>query len=149
MKSDVDGFAHQPVTGYRDRGGFRLPDNEEFVVSCAARTTTTRYCGESDILFGRYAWTWINNNAKAHSVAGRLPNDLGLFDTLGNLKEWCERTVPEKSRGVVRADLRGGWFGHITSSLFTRSTVVEQVLGNHRDPTQSFRIVRTKYVRER
>jgi serine/threonine protein kinase len=121
---DIEGTAYQPVPGYRERGGFRLPDNTEFAAFCAAGTTTSRYCGDSDILIGRYAWTWTNKTSKAHPVAGRLPNDLGLFDTLGNLTEWCERAAPVKSSRGVRVDLRGGWFGHIASAGLSRSTVV-------------------------
>ena len=149
LDAETGQFTYRPVTDYRDRGGFRLPDGAEFVASCAAGTATSRFCGDSDLLFGRYARTWINTTGKSHSVARLLPNDLGLFDTLGNLNEWCERTRPEESRGVAHADLRGGWFGHIQSSRLNRSTVVERVLANHRDPTQGFRVVRTKHVRKR
>ena len=147
LKPEVgtDGLAYEPVSGYRNRGGFRLPDNTEFAAFCAAGTTTTRYCGDSDILFG------ATPGLGSTPLAGRIPSQVEFLTTwVSSIRLETSLSgasaMPVKLRGLVRADLRGGWFGHIPATRLSRSTVVEQVLGNYRDPTQSVRVVRTKSV---
>jgi formylglycine-generating enzyme required for sulfatase activity len=36
----------------------------------------------------KYAWFHNNSRARAWPCGGLLPNDLGLFDMLGNVYEW-------------------------------------------------------------
>jgi eukaryotic-like serine/threonine-protein kinase len=72
-----------------DKEGFRLPTEAEWEAICRAATETSRHFGESQALLSRYAWTWLNSEDRVHSVAGRLPNELGMFDMLGNVFEWC------------------------------------------------------------
>src|SRR5262249_16677266 len=51
---------------------------------------TSRYYGETEELLGKYAWYTTNSQNKAMLPGGsRKPNDLGLFDMLGNALEWC------------------------------------------------------------
>jgi serine/threonine protein kinase len=127
---------HEPVAGHRERGGFRLSTNEEFDVYCAAGTRTRRYHGNSDFLFDRYAWTLMNTNGATRPVGSLIPNDFGLFDTLGNVVEWCD------SRHQ-----RGGWASLAPFTALDRSIRHDRVLGFYRHPTQGFRVVRTKKVR--
>src|SRR5262249_29150205 len=103
-------LTYEPVARHRDRGGFRLPTNREFAAFSSAGTRTRRYFGDSDTLLNRYAWTILTSNGRAHPVAGKLPNDLGLFDTLGNIQEWCEGTIPLASADLTAGDLRGGFY---------------------------------------
>jgi formylglycine-generating enzyme required for sulfatase activity len=44
--------------------------------------------GESVDLLGRYAWHAGNSQGHAWPCGLTLPNDLGLFDMLGNVYEW-------------------------------------------------------------
>jgi serine/threonine protein kinase len=127
--------------------GFRPPTDLEFDVLCSAGTRTRRYHGDSDALFDRYAWIMPTSGGRAHPVAGLIPNDLGLFDTLGNVQEWCQ---PNAELGPPWAsDLRGGWCSYHPSSELDRYTVIDNLGMRHRDPTQGFRVVRTKSVRAR
>src|SRR5262249_36586835 len=103
---------YEPVAGHRDRRGFRLLTSEEFHVSCAAGTSTRRYYGSSDLLLDRYAWNRGNSDGRSHPVASLLPNDLGLFDTLGNIWEWCDRTEFLDSKGRLIADQQGGFYNY-------------------------------------
>jgi hypothetical protein len=139
-------YAASPV--YRDRGGFRLPTNQEFDVICSAGTRTKRYCGDSDRLLPRYAWTLMNSGGRTHAVASLIPNDLGLFDTLGNLQEWCERMgaqVREDPRQA--ADLRGGWCSWSPPGEVSLALAVAKPAMNGQHPSQGFRVIRTKWVR--
>src|SRR5262249_23675216 len=58
--------------------------------ACRAGAVTSRYYGETEELLGKYAWYTKNSEDKEMLPGGsRKPNDLGLFDMLGNAIEWC------------------------------------------------------------
>lgn len=80
----------QLVPDYLNRAGYRLPTEAEWEYACRAGTGTRRYFGESNELLNQYVWYEANSNQKITIVPGTLkPNELGLFDSLGNLAEWC------------------------------------------------------------
>jgi len=137
----------RPVDEHRDHKGFRLPTNQEFDVLCAAGTTTKRYHGDCDSLLDRYAWTWINSGGRTHPVASLLPNDFGFFDTLGNIQEWCDGQTAGVDSLPLRGDLRGGWCSSSPAAIVDRQVVVPGILGDSPNPTQGFRVIRTKEAR--
>ncbi|MFO0888070.1 MAG: SUMF1/EgtB/PvdO family nonheme iron enzyme [Isosphaeraceae bacterium] len=93
-------YQAEPEAGYREgmkvpadvllRGGYRLPTEAEWEYACRAGTTTGRYCGGSPAILDRFARYIMNSDGKAGRCGVLLPNDLGLFDTLGSLYEWCQ-----------------------------------------------------------
>jgi formylglycine-generating enzyme required for sulfatase activity len=77
--------------GYLERTGYRLPTEAEWEYACRAGAVTSRYYGAADALLREYAWYAPASGGERASPVGRLmPNDLGLFDTLGNVMEWCQ-----------------------------------------------------------
>ena len=72
-----------------ERSGFRLPTEAEWEYFARAGTETARPFGETEESFGRHAWTWLTSQGRAAPAGSLLPNEFGLFDTLGSLWEWC------------------------------------------------------------
>ncbi len=83
---------------------FRLPTSEEWTYACRAGAEND-FCRLSDgkdvtpETLGRVAWFKANNddnkfgNKAPRPVGGKEPNAFGLFDMLGNVREWCQDEV--------------------------------------------------------
>ena len=71
-------------------GGYRLPTEAEWEYACRAGAETSRFYGSSPELLGQYAWYITNSQVHAWSCGSVLPNELGVFDILGNMYEWCQ-----------------------------------------------------------
>ena len=72
------------------RKGYRLPTEAEWEYACRAGSVTSRYHGLSVELLGAYARYAGSSQEHAWRCGSLLPNDLGLFDLLGNVYEWCQ-----------------------------------------------------------
>jgi formylglycine-generating enzyme required for sulfatase activity/tetratricopeptide (TPR) repeat protein len=70
--------------------GYRLPTEAEWEYACRTGARTSRYYGASEHLIGFYAWHLANSQDRAWPGGRLKPNDLGLFDILGNMFEWCQ-----------------------------------------------------------
>jgi formylglycine-generating enzyme required for sulfatase activity len=75
---------------YRELSGYRLPTDAEWDHACRAGTTGTYAFGEPITLLRRYGWYVLNASGRSHPVESLLPNDAGLFDTYGNVREWTQ-----------------------------------------------------------
>ncbi len=77
-------FDGEEVTWHVDSDGYRLPTEAEWEYACRAGSSTPHYGPLEDI-----AWTAADGVTAPQDVGGKLPNLNGLFDTLGNVWEWC------------------------------------------------------------
>ncbi len=78
-----------------ERRGYRLPTVAEWEYVCRAGTITNRYYGHSTDLLNAYATYQANSKDHAWACGSLLPNDLGLFDMLGNAFEWCQDSISD------------------------------------------------------
>jgi formylglycine-generating enzyme required for sulfatase activity len=84
--------------------GYRLPTEAEWEYACKAGTTAIRY-GELDAI----AWYKENSNRSTQPVGLKEPNAWGLYDTLGNVWEWCSDIYDETVYSSYRVIRGGGW----------------------------------------
>jgi formylglycine-generating enzyme required for sulfatase activity len=70
-------------------GFYRLPVEEEWEYACRAGTTTAYYFGDDPEPLHEFAEYRLNNNSSPLPVPRKRPNAWGLYNTLGNLMEWC------------------------------------------------------------
>jgi serine/threonine protein kinase len=85
---------------YLRRTGYRLPTEAEAEYACRAGALSSRFFGSADELLGAYAHYRGNSRNRSWPVGALRPNDLGLFDILGNVLEWCQ----ERRYTMVRSE---------------------------------------------
>jgi len=140
-----------------ERSGYRLPTEAEWEAACRAGTLTSRYHGVSIDLLGSYAGYLANSSERAWPCGSLLPNDLGLFDMLGNVYEWCHDAsgqyrlgdmhntdnimLPETVHDRNPRLLRGGSFSN--QPAYVRSAVRGRNTPSIRSPNSGFRPART------
>jgi formylglycine-generating enzyme required for sulfatase activity/tRNA A-37 threonylcarbamoyl transferase component Bud32 len=73
---------------FMERTGYRLPTEGEWEYACRAGATSSRPYGRSEGRLTSYGWFLTNSGGTMHPVGRLKPNDLGLFDMLGNAVEW-------------------------------------------------------------
>jgi formylglycine-generating enzyme required for sulfatase activity/tetratricopeptide (TPR) repeat protein len=146
------------VTNFLARTGYRLPTEDEWEYACRAQSVTSRYFGESPQLLSAYAWFIQNSGDRARPCGLLEPNELGLFDTLGNVVEWCQNRATARPPGGDRIEdtnrelsetvadkiprvLRGGTFGNQPATVHSANR--SPITPASRNSVFGFRLVRT------
>lgn len=113
---------------YLERTGYRIPTEDEWELACRAGTTGSFCFGLDSQLMPLYGTSVFKPIMGTEVVGTGKPNDWGLFDMHGNVREWCVNvyhatgsqrrfdskmlTVDNGSRRITR----GGAFGDIPLS---------------------------------
>lgn len=147
------------VTINEGANGYRLPTEIEweFAASGGNLSRGYKYSGSNEVK--RVAWFWVNsgdevltgiwdwdtivrNNNRTHPVGSKKPNELGIYDMSGNVREWCADLFEGVGLegGVLRVQRGGGWIGGDHACVVSFRGKFE-ALG--KGPDQGFRIARS------
>ena len=97
---------------------FRLPTEAEweFAARGGLLSKGYKYAGGDDL--ETIAWLFGNSDGETHEVGAKKPNELGLYDMSGNVREWCQdwkakyspsaQTNPHGPSSGYERVLRGG-----------------------------------------
>jgi formylglycine-generating enzyme required for sulfatase activity len=79
---------------------WRLPTEAEWEYATRAGTKTPRHGEVNEV-----AWWENNSDSQTHPVGQKLPNAWGLYDTLGNVWEWCFDRYTPLGNGISAGDM--------------------------------------------
>lgn len=117
--------------------GYRLPTVGEWEHIAGGLSRTLRFYGNAPESLERYAWFGANSDGRLHPVGLLVPNQTGLFDVYGNVREWCH---PQAISDDV-PEVRGGGYRDIPDFLVTARS--GPMAKHQKFSTNGFRIART------
>lgn len=149
------------VTINEGANGYRLPTEAEweYAASGGQLSKSYTYSGSNDA--DEVAWYWRNageeylsgdwnwpiietNKNRTKSIGLQKPNELGLYDMSGNVREWCwdwyaDGDPGSASGGSFRVVKGGGWIGDVSNNEISfRGKFEASGFG----PDQGFRVIR-------
>lgn len=103
---------------------FRLPTEAEWEFAARGGNQSHGYKYSGSNYLDDVAWFDENSGSETNTVATKRPNELGIYDMSGNVREWCSdsyahytsspQTNPRGGSGSKRVR-RGGYWGSVAS----------------------------------
>jgi len=148
--------------------GYRLPTEAEWEYAAGGGRQSHSYIYSGGDNVDDVAWYWRNsgdryltgywywprlqqNHNRTRPVGGKRPNELGLYDMSGNVREWCwdwygdlpsHVSGPKGNpNGHARVWRGGGWMG---ADFATATAFRGSLAANGKGPDQGFRVCRNK-----
>lgn len=84
---------------------FRLPTEAEWEYAARGGNKSKGYKYSGSNTIGDVAWYYDNSSSTTRQVGTKAPNELGLYDMSGNVREWCS-----------------DWYGRYSSSAQSNPT---------------------------
>ncbi len=69
---------------------YRLPTEAEWEYAARAGTSSAYFFGDDPSALEIYAWYENNSKGRTHPIGQKNPNQWGLYDVYGNVREWVQ-----------------------------------------------------------
>ncbi len=79
---------------------YRLPTEAEWEFAAKGGNKSEEFGYSGNSVLSACGWYYSNSEATTHEVGSKIPNELGIYDMSGNVREWCN-----------------DWFGYYYSSM--------------------------------
>lgn len=79
---------------------YRLPTEAEWEFAAKGGNKSEKFDYSGNSVLSACGWYYSNSEATTHEVGSKIPNELGIYDMSGNVREWCI-----------------DWFGYYSSSI--------------------------------
>lgn len=126
---------------------FRLPRMDEWEYAALGGKDGLTIDRANEIDLQETAWTCDNSKGKTQPVSYKDANELGLYDILGNVMEWCQddRIETDMLYGsqVAYKVARGGSWQHCFSSVDIIKKMKTSKDPNHKEDCIGLRLVLT------
>lgn len=157
--NDIDSIKWT-VTTDPEANGYRLPTGAEWEYAAGGGQMSKSYTYSGSNNIDEVAWYWKNagdqyltgtwtwpvlvkNNNKTKPVGSKAPNELGIYDMSGNVREWCwdwhERNNADDLPGRIWRG--GGWIG---GDFCCESSFQANYEASGKGPDQGLRVCRGK-----
>jgi len=147
------------VTINQEANGYRLPTEAEWEYAAGGGRMSRRFTYSGSNHADEVAWYWknsgdkyltgywswpalVNNNNRTKPVGGKMPNELGLYDMAGNVREWCWDMLEGNGTDAVQGRIwkGGGWMG---ADICCEPSFRASLEANGKGPDQGFRLCRS------